>query len=92
MPKVSLSFLLVFFAIPKLPEVLETHVHKKFLSLTQPRMLRIKVFWSDREIKMPWNVLFGMNRESEMPQKSKNVKKQPRKNAAKFSYRENFLH
>ena len=44
-----------FLAFPEIPEILETHAHKK-LNLQhncKTGMSRIMVFWSDHEIKTP---------------------------------------
>ena len=48
-------------------------------------MSRIMVFWSDRNIKMPRNVVFRMSRESKIPRNSQITKK-----SAKLKLREDF--
>ena len=48
-------------------------------------MSRIMVFWSDRNIKMPRNVVFRMSRESKIPLNSQIAKK-----SAKLKLHEDF--
>ena len=74
-----------FLGFPDIPKIPETHAHKKF-NLQHNRQIKITVFWSDHKIKMPWNVVFKLNRHIKMPQNSKVVKK-----ARILKCRQNFL-
>ena len=47
-------------------------------------MSLIMVFWSDRKIKMPRNVVFTLNRETKMPPIQKLLKNPRNKNTAKI--------
>ena len=66
-----------FHAFPEIPEMLETHAHKKinFQLYREIKMSQIIVFWTIHEIKTPQNVVFRLNRESKMPRTSKMLKK-----------------
>ena len=82
----------IFHAFPEIPEMLETYAHKKhnFQHYCETMMSQIIVFWSNREIKMPQNVVFRPDCGVKIPRNSKIVKK-TRENAAKILCRENFL-
>ena len=73
-----------FHVYPEIPEMLETHTHKKQYHKT--KMSQIIVFWSIRKIKMPRNIVFRPNREIKMPGNSKMFQ-----NVTKISCHENFL-
>ena len=61
--------------------MLETHAYKKFnfehFRKTKMSQILFKVFWSNREAKMPRNVVFRLNREIIMPRNSKFFLKKP---------------
>ena len=66
----------MFHAFPEIPEMFETDAHKKFNCQHYPktRMSQI-IFLSNREIKMPRNIVLRLNREIKIPRNSKIVQK-----------------
>ena len=77
-----------FHAFPEIPKMLETRAHKKlsFQHYHETKMLQIIVFWSIREVKIPRNIVFRLNRGIKMWQNSKIVQI-----IVKLKCRENFL-
>ena len=65
-----------FHAFAKIPELLETHAHKKlnFQLYHETKMSKIIVFWSNHQIKMPRNVVFWFNRKVKMARNSNLLK------------------
>ena len=54
-----------FHAFLEIPEILETHVHRKFdfQYYREAKMSQIIVFWYNRKIKMLRNVAFRLTHE-----------------------------
>ena len=89
--KNALKLTFRFHAFSKIPEMLETHAHKK-LNFQHYRKTKIIAFQSNREIKMPRKIEFRLNSEIKIPRKSKLVIKiQHNQNDAKNSCHENFF-